>query len=218
MGLLQQLEDRFLQPILDKIKAALGPFGKAIDLISKFFHGFKDSIDKGNELAGEIITEIHEWRNFRENIGVKHRVISIPKAIDQTQQLLDQIKAAWNAVVDLAKQIQKQAKGQTEDPTEEATQAVDDIENSGVKTLLEKFPKLAKGLEKLLGFLAIAVGILDTLQASIDDLKAIVDAIKGIREEIETGSTIFLKQTNPRKTLKLEDGSSIKIRVGNLHS
>ena len=217
MGLLGDLEERFLSPILDRIKAALGPLGKLFDLVSKFFKGFKQSFDKGNQLAAEIINEIHEWRNFREAIPVRTGVINLPHAIDKSQELLDQIKAAWNAIVDLAKQIKKQAQGQTENPTDEAEQAVKDIEGSGIKSILEKFPKLAKGLEKLLGFLAIAVGILESIQSAIDDIQAIVDVVKGIREEIETGSTIFLSQKNKRKVVKLDDGTSMRIRVGNLH-
>jgi hypothetical protein len=218
MSLIGDIVSRLVQPIIDAIKRALGPFGKALDLISKFFTGFRDSFNKGLALSQAIITEINEWRNFKQNINVQQRVINLPAAIDHTQDLLDQIKAAWFAIVDLAKQIKKQAQGQTEDPTAEAEEAVSDIESSGVKTILEKFPKLAKGLEKLLGFLAVAVGVLETIQSSIDDLANIVAAIRGIREEIETGSTIFLSQSNPRKTVTLEDGTTMKIRVGNLHS
>jgi hypothetical protein len=205
-------------PILNAIKRALGPFGKLIDLVGKFFTGFRDSFKKGLALSVEIINEIHEWRNFREAIPVRTGVISLPSAIEKSNELLDQIRAAWDAIVDLAREVKKQAQGQQESPTEEAEAAIKDIESSGVRGLLEKFPKLAKGLERILGFLAIVVGVLESIQKAIDDLTAIVDAIKGIREEIETGSTIFLSQKNPRKTVKLADGGSYKIRVGNLHS
>jgi len=169
-------------------------------------------------LALEIKSEINEWRNFREAIPVRTGVISLPAAIDQTERLLDQIRAAWEAIVDLAREIRKQAQGQQESPTEEAEQAVKDIEGSGIRGLLEKFPKLAKGLERVLGFLAIAVGVIESIQKSIDDLSDIVDAIRAIREEIETGSTIFLQQKNQRKIVTLKDGTKMKIRLGNLHS
>jgi len=205
-------------PILNALKRALGPFGKLFDLVSQTFTGFKASFTKGLELSVEIISEIHEWRNFREQINVRTGVVNLPKAIEQTEALLEQIRLAWDSIVDLAKELQKQAQGQQESPTEEAEQALKDIEGSGIRGLLEKFPKLAKGLEKLLGFLAIVVGALESIQKAIDDLKNIVDAIKGIREEIETGSTIFLQQKNPRRIVQLTEGGSIKIRVGNLHS
>ena len=205
-------------PILNALKKALGPFGKLFDLVGKTFSGFRDSFNTGIELANEVRTEINEWRNFREAVPVRTGVVSLPAAIDHTEQLLDQIKAAWDSIVDLAKELQKQARGQQESPTEEAEQALKDIEGSGIKGILEKFPKLARGLEKLLGFLAVIVGALESIQKAITDLKNIVDAIKGIREEIETGSTIFLQQKNQRRTVRLDDGTSMKIRVGNLHT
>jgi hypothetical protein len=217
VGLLQDLEARFLTPILERIKAALGPFGKLFDLLGKFFRGFRDSFTKGVQLGNDIKTEIFEWRNFREALPVRTGVISLPAAIDKSQELIDQVKAAWSAIVDLAKQIKKQAQGQVESPTEEAEQAVKDIEGSGIKSLLEKFPKLAKGLEKILGVLAIAVGVVESIQSAVDDLTAIVAAARGLREEIETGSTIFLSHKNPRKIVHLDDGTSMKIRIGNLH-
>jgi hypothetical protein len=211
------LSDLF-NPVLSFLKRILGPFGKLFDLIGKTFTGFKDSFEKGVELSVEIISEIHEWRNFREQIPVRTGVISLPAALEKSEELIDQIRAAWDAIIDLAKEVQKQAKGQQESPVEEAEEAARDIESSGIKSILEKFPKLAKGLEKILGFLAILVGVLESIQKAIDDIKNIVDAIKGIREEIETGSTIFLQQKNQRRIVKLADGTSMKIRVGNLHS
>lgn len=210
---------RLLQPIIDRIKEALGPFGKVFDLIGKFFTGFRDSFDKGKELTDEIISEIAEWRGFKESIPVRTGVISLPTAIDKSQELLDKIKGAWEAIKDLIEEIKDQLRGQQGDPEAEAKAALEDLQAAKVITdLLERFPKLARGLEKLLGFLALIVGVLTTIQSTIDDLKQIVDAIKGIREEIETGSTIFLSHKNPRKVIHLTDGSTMKIRLGNLHS
>jgi hypothetical protein len=59
---------------------------------------------------------------------------------------------------------------------------------------------------------------LETIIASVDDLIAIVQALKDIRINIETADAIFLQNKNARKTVKLADGTSMKIRVGNLHS
>src|SRR5215471_497507 len=220
MSLLGDLEQKFLQPIIDKIIAALGPFGKLFTSISKLFTGFKTSFEKGLALSSAIRTEISEWKNFKENFHVKQRVINLPTAIDKSQELLDKIKEAWNSIVDLAKQIQKQAKGQTDDPVAESEEAVSELESGGaegIQKLLSNFPKLAKGLEKLLGFLAVILGVIESIQSAIDDLTNILSAITGIREEIETGSTIFLQQNNLRKTVTLDDGSKMKIRIGSLH-
>lgn len=216
MGLLQQLEDRLLSGVLAKIKAALGPFGKLFDLVGKFFTGFKDSISKGTGLAKSVIAEINAWRNFREAVPVRTGVISLPRAIEKTQELLDQIRSAWTSIADLASKIKTSAAG-GEDPAVEAEQAVKDIEASGIKEFLTKFPKLARGVEKVLGFLALAVQVLEYIKSAIDDIQAILDAITAIREEIETGATIFLSQKNPRKTVETLDGEKLKLRVGNLH-
>jgi hypothetical protein len=72
-------------------------------------------------------------------------------------------------------------------------------------------------LEKILGFLAILIGVTESIEALIDDLTEILDAVRGIREEITEGSTVFLQQKNSRKALALKDGGSIRIRVGSLH-
>jgi len=220
MSLIADLEQKFLQPIIDKIISALGPFGKLFSSISKIFTTFKASFTKGLALSNNIRNEINEWRNFKENFHIKQRVINLPTAIDKSQELLDKIKEAWNSIVDLAKQIQKQAKGQTEDPVAESEEAVSELESGGaegIQKLLSNFPKLAKGLEKLLGFLAIIIGVLESISSAIDDLTNILAAITAIREEIETGSTIFLQQNNLRKTVHLDDGTVMKIRVGSLH-
>jgi archaellum component FlaC len=208
---------RLIQPLLDKLKEALGPLGKMFDLLGKFWTNLTSLGGKIQALINLILSEIDAWKNFKESITFRTRVISIPAAIQHIEEFKDQIIAAWNSVKDLVQQIKGKFQT-TGNPTEEAEQAVEDIESSGFKTILEKFPKLAKGLEKVLGFVAILVDALETIIATVDDLTAIVNALKAIRIEVMTADAIFLKNSNPRKTLKLEDGSSIKIRVGNLHS
>ena len=204
-------------PILAAIKRALGPFGKLFDLLGKFWENLKTVGARTQTLISSIISEINAWKNFKESISFRTRVINVKAAIDKSEEFIKQISAAWTAVKDLISNIKD--KFQTAgDPVGDAKAAVDDIEGSGLKGLLEKFPKLAKGFEKLLGWVALLADTLETISSSIDDLQQILDTIKAIREEIETGSTIFLQQKNPRKTLKLDDGTPIKIRVGNLHS
>ena len=96
---------------------------------------------------------------------------------------------------------------------------MEDVESSGgISALLRKFPALAKGLEKLLGVLGLIVQALDAIATTIDDLQQIVDELKALRLEFEKLDTIFLSQSNKRKTLRLADGSSIRVRVGKLHS
>jgi prophage DNA circulation protein len=216
MSLISDLVERILTPILDKIKQLLGPFGKLFDLLGKFWNNVVSIGSKIQELVDAIKGEISAWRNFRENIAFRTRVINLPKALDHIQDFFAEIKAAYNSVLDLIEQIK--SKLQVKTPAAEAEEAVADLEGSGLKSLIEKFPKLAKGLEKLLGWLALLVDALETVIATLDDLITIVGALRAIRENIEHADAVFLPNSNPRKTVKLADGTSMKIRVGKLHS
>ncbi len=211
------LFDSLLNPILEAVKKALGPFGKLFDLIGKFWNNLTSLGSRVQLLFNSILAEIQAWRTFKEDISFRTRVINVKSAIDKTQEFIDQLKAAWAAVKDLVENLK--GKFQTAgDPVGDAKAAVDDIEASGFKGILEKFPRLAKGLEKVLGFVALLADALESISSGIDDLQAILDTITAIREEVETGSTVFLQQKNARKRVHLDDGTVMKIRVGNLHS
>jgi len=207
-----------LQPLLNKVKAALGPFGRMFDILGSAWQRTVDLKTNVTKLVNSILAEIAAWRNFKEDIAFRTRVINLPNAIDKTQEFLAQIRSGWDAIVALWNDLRGKLDLGGGNPTEEAEQAIKDIENSGFRDFFAKFPNLLKGAEKVLGFVVILGDALTSLLDAIDDLQRIVDTVKAIREEVETGSTIFLQNKNPRRTLKLADGGSIKIRVGNLHS
>lgn len=203
-------------PLLSALKRALGPFGKLFDLLSKFWTRITSLWKNISKLVDSITAEINEWRRFKTNVeSYRTGVISIPKAVDRARDTVDAIVAAKDAVVDLWQDLRGKFES-TGNPTEEAEQAIKDIEGSGLRGILEKFPKLVRGAEKVLGFIAIVADALESILNAIDDLQKIVDAIKAVREEAE--DTVFLQQRNARKTVKLLDGGSMKIRVGSLHS
>jgi hypothetical protein len=211
------LLDSLLKPILDEIKKLLAPFTNLFNLLTNFWTNLKNLLGDAHALVLSVIGEVNAWRTFKEDIAFKTRLVSLPIAYDQTKEFILQIPAAWHAVVDLVEQLKGKIQS-TGNPTEEAEQAVEDIEKSGFGAILKQFPKFAKGFEKVLGFVSIVADSLQTIIDGIHDLQQIVDTLRAIREEIETGSTIFLKQNNPRKVVKLADGSTMKIRLGNLHS
>lgn len=205
-----------LKPLVEKI---LGPFGKVIDLVERLWNGVTNSVAKINSLYQSIVDEIEAWRNFKQSLAFRTRVISINKAIDQGGALLAGIPASWRAIVDLVSQLRSKFAGiGSGNPAEDARAALKDIEDSPFKNILTKWPKFAKGLEKLLGWVALIADALDSILAAVDDLQTIVNETKAIREAVETGETIFLSQKNTRRTVTLEDGTKMKIRVGNLHS
>lgn len=211
------LIETLLSPFVDQIKKLLAPFTRLFNLLTGFWTNIKSVFTDAQTLVNTVVDEVNAWRNFKENISFKNRLVSLPKAYDQTKEFILQIPEAWHAVVNLFQELKGKLET-TGNPTEEAEQAVKDIENSGFKAIFKQFPKFAKGFEKVLGFIAIVADALQSIIGAIHDLQTIVDTLRAIREEVETANTIFLKQTNPRRTLKLADGSSIKIRVGNLHS
>jgi hypothetical protein len=218
MSIIGDLLLRLVQPLLDALKKALGPFGKLFDIVTRFWDRLSHCWENGTAFWRLVFDEINAWKTFKEAIPVKYGVISVPAAVGHTRELVDQIKAAWAAIKDAIAAIKALNPKDQGDPAQEAREAIDDIEKSGFKTLIEKFPKLAKGAESALTWLLIVVQILESFLDLIDDLTTIVEATQSVREEIETGSTIFLKQSNRRRTVTLEDGTKMKIRIGNLHT
>lgn len=208
----------FLNPsaIFDAVKRVLGPFGKLIDKLKETYDHVVGILDAAEKLKDSIVGEVSGWKAFKQDVRFAQRVVQIESAIQKTRDLVQGIPAAWRSIVDLVKQF-KQTITQETNPVEEAEAAAQDVEEGGIKTLLTKFPKLARALEKALGVLAIVIQTLETLRSMIDDVQTVVDELRALRLEIEKLDTIFLSQSNKRKVLKLADGSSIRIRVGKLH-
>lgn len=218
MSLITDLAEKLFAPILQALKKALGPLGKAFDLITHLWRNLTDGFRKGQELAALIMSEISAWRSFKEDIAYRTGVISIPAAVQQTRDLINEVVSARDAIVDLFRQLKgKLTEIGGGNPTEEAEQAVKDIEQSGFSSILKQFPKFARGLEKVLGFVSLLVDTTTTLLSAIDDLLTIVQTLRDLREEVEHGSTVFLQQKNARKSLALKKGGSIRVRIGNLH-
>jgi hypothetical protein len=199
------------------IRGLLGPFGKLLDSLKKAFDHVVNVMTAADKLATSIREEIDGWKNFKQDIRFKQRVIELEAAFIKTRDLIQGIPEAWHNVLDLIKQIKAQVGG-GESPVEDAEAIAEDLESGGVKKLLQQFPKLARGLEKLLGVLAIIIQALEAIADAIDHVQTIVDELKRIRLEIEKLDTIFLSQSNPRKTIKLANGKTMKIRVGSLHA
>jgi chromosome segregation ATPase len=201
--------------LIETFKSFLGPLGKLFDSLKQTYDHLTTIFDAAQKLKDSIVAEVVGWKNFKQDIRLRQRVVQVESAIQKTRDLIEGIPEAWRSIQDLIKQIRSQI---TEgNPVEEAEAAAEDLESGGIKSLLEKFPKLAKGLEKVLGVLAVIIQALEAIRSAIDDIQTVVDELKRLRLEIEKLDTIFLAQSNKRKTLKLDDGSSIRIRLGKLH-
>ena len=218
----------FIQSLIDQALSQLsGLFsrifggtvvGKLVDKITEGISHILTLVDRINTLVSSVITEVDAFRNWKEDVRIKSRVINVPIALTRTADLVTEVENAWNSIIDLAKSFKETVKGGGDPQAEAEEVAADlgDLSNVG-ESLLKKLPKLSKGLEKLLGVVSLIVEGIITWSDAIDDLQSIVNAVRDLRIEVETGDTLFLSQKNKRKVLQLADGSSIKIRVGNLH-
>jgi len=188
-------------------------------LVSKVVDGVKHIqtiFQRLDKLFNSVRSEITAWKTFREDIKFKSRVINVPRAYEGIKDFFDQLKDTANAVRDLITKF-KEKIGQ-ESPVEEAEQVSADLEEGGSESILKQFPKFARGLERLAGVVTIVVDALGTISDAIDDLQQIVDEITRIREEIETAESIFLPQSNARRSVPLREGGSTSWRIGSLHS
>ena len=201
--------------IFSAVQNFLGPLGKLWEKLKAIYDHTTNIYGAGEKLTQSIISEVNAWRNFKSDIRFKSRVVQLESAVTKTRDLIEGIPAAWKSIVDIFKQFKSQL-GES-NPVEEAEAATEEAEASGISGLLKSFPRLAQAFEKVLGVLAIVAQALDAIANTIDDVQTIVDEITRLRLEIEKLDTIFLSQSNKRKTLKLADGGSIQIRVGKLH-
>ena len=211
------LSDLFnISGILERIKTFLGPFGKLFDSLKQSYDKIVHIFDAAEKLTAAVVAEVNGWRNFKQDIRFAQRVVQLESAFQKTRDLIEGIPAAWHSIVDVVKQL-KESLTQETNPIDEASAATEDIESGGIRTLLQKFPRLAKGLERVLGALALVLQALETIASIIDDLQTVIDEITRLRLEVEKLDTIFLSQSNKRKTLQLADGSTIRVRLGKLH-
>jgi hypothetical protein len=148
-------------------------------------------------LVQAVKDEVAGFKNFRQDLRIKSRVINLETAIQRTRELILGIPASWRAVIDLFSQI-KSAIGK--DVAAEEGAAILAVETAGLS-------------EVVVG-ISVLYQVASFVESVISDLQTIVDEVKRLRLEIEKLDTIFLSQSNKRKSLKLADGSTIRIRTG----
>jgi methyl-accepting chemotaxis protein len=202
--------------LLQLVKGFLGPFGLLIDKAKDFVTRLINIVSDANKLIESVTDEVDGWRNFKQDIRIAQRVIQIERAITKTRELIEGIPAAWKSILDAIKQIRTKLTSSST-AFEDASSAAEDLEAGGIKDFLSKFPRLARALTRVLGILTIAIEALESISRVIGDLQTVVDELKRLRLEVERLDTIFLSQSNKRRTLKLAGGGTVRIRVGHLH-
>jgi len=188
-----------LQQLWDYVLSKFPKLAALLDLGKKIIGHFTGTLGAGVNLFNSFTSELDAWKNFKEDLRIKQRVVNIERAIQKTKELIQGAIDSWRAVVDLIKNISTK------------------VELGGAAEIVEAATGIGLPVA-LVNAIVLVVEILDTLRNVIDDLQTIIDEITRVRLAIEEADTIFLTQKNRRKTIALADGSTMRIRVGTLHS
>ena len=222
MGLIDTIEAK----LLGLLKPVLDPLTKLWNTIKGFFTAIVEIIPKTVNLVKSTIDEVKGWKEFRSGVGIsggiKHGVVSWPSFKQRIEDLFNEAIAAKDALVHLFTDGFKKS---TLKPFEDAVEAAGELEELfsgleklGFKDFVARFgSKLKKAGGKIFEVLAIAQAVAEELVKVVDELQTIVNLSRDLRSTIQTGEGLFLKQTNRRKVVRLEDGGKIKVRLGNLH-
>jgi hypothetical protein len=222
VGLLQEIENRLLAKLTQLFQPVLGPIKRLWEILKGMFEAIVLVVPETIDLVKLVGSEVLEWKNFKQGINFKRGVVNLQSVRDHIQDLIDELVQAWHSVVDLFTGGFRRVAGK---PFEDAAEAAAELEELfsglgkiGLSDFLKNIgPKLEKAGGKLFEVLAIVQAVAEELLHVVRDLRSIVDATKDIRTTFETGEGLFLKQTNPRQTVTLDDGTKMRIRLGNLH-
>jgi hypothetical protein len=171
---------------------------KLLDLAKKIIGHFTGVFDAAKTLFDSAQSEFQAWKHFKEDLRFKQRVVVVEQAITKTKDLITKIIDAWKEILSLIKNASIK------------------LETGGAAEVAEAATGIGLPLA-VVNAIVLIVEVLDTVRNLIDTAQNIVDVVTGIRQFIQ-GDFLFLQQRNPRKVLQLDDGSSIKIRVGKLHA
>jgi len=222
VGLIQQLEETLLNKLTALFQPVITPLEHLWNILKSFFTAVIQVVPETIALVQLVRSEVFEWKNFRESINFKAGVINVQSVQDRIQQLIDELVAGWHALVHLFTDGFKITVKPLSDAEEAAAELADLFEGLGkfgLKDFLTKIgPKLEKAGGKILEVLAIIQAVAEELLKVVRELHDIVQAVKDVRETFETGEGLFLSQKNRRRLVTLDDGSTMKIRVGNLHT
>jgi hypothetical protein len=205
------LFDWFEAKIIELLQPIIRPIQPLITIFTKFRDSTIGILDAASQLNDSVRTVIDTVVHFQEQPHIKSRVISLPRVVQNVQELV----ALPGQIISALEEMWSNLKGKlTPDAFDvEELEGLEDL-----RAIVTKFgTKISAGFEKILGVVSIIVDSLVTIRTTIDDLQTIVDAVQTVIDDVENLNGIFLPQSNPRKTLQLVEGGSIKVRLGNLH-
>lgn len=183
---------------LQTVLSAVGSFfTKSVVDISGVLNDLQAMHDAWQELKANLVEEVEKLKTFKFDVRWKTRVINVPIAIEQIQNLIDEIFKQLIQKLDDVFEPLKDLSGQIQELTRTQTASEDQV------TLLAK-------VQGGIGFVQIAI---HNTRESFDAAKDISELFLDITNRIESGSDLFLQQGNPRIRLK----GTISAREGKLH-
>jgi phage-related protein len=222
VGLIQNLEDRLIALLKKLFAPIITPLSKLWKIIKSFATALVNVIPDTISLVQLVISEVQAWRSFKEGINFKSGVVNLQSAKDRLQTIIDDLVAAWNALKGLFTDGFKLPIKSVNEMAEAAEEVAGAFEEFFGKFGLQEFlarlgPTLEKAGGKVLEVLALLEAVAEAALRVVGQLTTIVKAVRDIRETFQTGEGLFLQQKNARKIIHLDDGSSMKIRIGGLH-
>ena len=183
--------------LFDFILGKFPALRKLLDFGKKIIEHFTGTFAAGVKLFNSAQDEFLSWKKFKEDVRFSKRVIQIETAISNAQKFIKAVIKAWKDILELIRNA----------GTKLETGAAAEITEAGTGIGLPI---------AVVNAIVIVVEVIDTVRNLIDTAQAIVDSVTGFRKLLQ-GDLLFLQQNNPRKTVKLDDGTVMKIRVGGLH-
>jgi hypothetical protein len=172
--------------------------------------------ETGQAIVDDVVGIYHEIEHFDLNPKWQIRVLSAPDAIQNVKDLSEVPAKIFIAVKDLWSRIKSKVATPSQAAAEEA---VASIEEAGTVEgfLLRVFPRLARligrAIAKVLAIVGLVVeGLVDVANA-LADIRVFVGQFRVALESLNHLDAVFLRQNKKRETLRLEDGSTIRIRV-----
>jgi hypothetical protein len=205
---------------LDLKSIIVGPVSRLITSIRQTIDTATHIFDVVKETVDDAIAIYEEVKNFELKPHWKIRALSAPEAIDHIKELAQAPTKIFIAVKDLVGRIRDSFRA-FKTPLAEAEAAA--VEAGALEgNIFKLFPRLAslvgRAITRILGFAALIVQLVIDVDNAVADIHTIVRGLRGIITSLNHLDVVFLQQNNKRRIVRLEDGSTMKIRLGKLHS
>jgi len=199
--------------VVGPIRTVILQLRTAIDTLTHVFDTCQGILDDSVGIWTEL-------KNFELKPHWHTRALSVPDAIDNVKDLAEVPGKIFIAVKDLWSRLKSKVATPSQQAADEAVAA---IEEAGTVEgfLIRVFPRLArligKAIAKILAIVGFVVeGLIDASNA-LADIRTLVGQFRVAIESLNHLDAVFLRQNKKRKTLRLEDGSTIRIRIPRRH-